>query len=82
MSDEDRIRTLDAKIWDLGANGWTLVNKSGFYANLEKGKPANHILHLLLSIVTAGVWIPIWIIITLASKKKTLQLYVEDDGSI
>jgi hypothetical protein len=25
----------------------------------------NHILHLLLSIITVGIWIPMWIIITL-----------------
>lgn len=28
-------------------------------------KGVNHILHLLLSVVTAGFWIPVWIIVTL-----------------
>lgn len=30
----------------------------------EKQTP-NHVLHLLLSVVTAGFWIPIWILIIL-----------------
>lgn len=25
----------------------------------------NHILHLLLSIITVGIWVPMWILITL-----------------
>ena len=30
-------------------------------------KRTNHILHLLLSIFTAGLWIPVWIIIAIAN---------------
>ncbi len=36
--------------------------------NIKDDKPnaTNHILHLLLSIVTAGMWIPVWILIALS----------------
>ena len=30
----------------------------------------NHILHILLSLLTAGLWIIAWIIMTLANKKQ------------
>lgn len=30
----------------------------------------NHILHLLLSIVTAGLWIPVWVIIAAANQQR------------
>ncbi len=33
----------------------------------EKGDKTNHILHLLLSILTAGFWIPVWILVSLSS---------------
>lgn len=33
----------------------------------EKPTP-NHILHLLLSIVTVGIWVPVWIILQLVSE--------------
>lgn len=35
----------------------------------------NHILHLLLSIITAGFWVPIWILVALnnASKRSALE---------
>ena len=52
-------------------------------AELElQDKKVNHILHFLLSIVTAGIWIIVWILITLsvgseknALKKKLKELY-------
>ena len=31
------------------------------------GKTPNHILHLLMSVVTAGLWLPVWLIIGLCS---------------
>ncbi len=51
------------------------------------GKGTNHILHLLLSIVTAGIWVPIWILIVLSntnvsfssSVKKLEELYQIQD---
>ena len=30
---------------------------------LSKKKKTNHILHLLLSIITAGIWIIVWILV-------------------
>ena len=27
----------------------------------------SHVLHLILSIITAGIWIPIWILITISN---------------
>lgn len=32
----------------------------------EKQAP-NHVLHLLLSIVTLGLWVPVWILLTAAA---------------
>jgi hypothetical protein len=31
----------------------------------------NHILHLLLSIVTCGLWLPIWLLAAISSSKYT-----------
>lgn len=30
-------------------------------------KPTNHVLHLLLSIITVGLWIPVWIIVSISN---------------
>ena len=50
-----------------------------------KPKPVNHILHLLLTLVTFGFWIPIWILtsinITIGGdySKKLEELYALRD---
>jgi hypothetical protein len=32
-------------------------------STIHLAEKPNHILHLLLSVVTAGVWLPIWLLI-------------------
>ena len=35
-------------------------------------KGPNHILHLLLSIFTAGLWLPVWLVVALRNKQKPI----------
>ncbi len=44
--------------------------KSGFckkcnHQVIVRRKGTNHILHLLLAVVTAGIWIPIWLLLSI-----------------
>ena len=32
-----------------------------------RNRNPNHILHLILSIITVGVWIPFWILVTVSN---------------
>jgi len=46
-----------------------LKQKGAYCSNCQKqvlaqGTKPNHILHLLLTIVTGGIWAPIWLLIT------------------
>lgn len=60
------------RYWD--GNGWTpnraprqtmpTVNQS-VVVN-EPRKRVNHLLHLVLTILTAGLWLPVWIIVSMA----------------
>lgn len=34
-------------------------------ANGQQAPRVNHILHLLLSVITMGLWIPVWILIAI-----------------
>ena len=34
---------------------------------LSKKKSTSHVLHLILSIVTVGFWIPVWFIVALSN---------------
>lgn len=47
-----------------------------------QGKRPNHILHLLLSVVTFGLWLPIWGIVALTSKETRAVLTAYPDGTV
>ena len=34
---------------------------------LSKKKSTSHVLHLILSLVTVGFWVPVWILVTLSN---------------
>lgn len=37
------------------------------YVAVEPKRKTNHILHLLLSLITLGVWLPIWFLISMTA---------------
>lgn len=41
--------------------GWEVQVDTAEHTYLVRGRRVNHILHLLLSVVTAGIWVPVWV---------------------
>ena len=37
------------------------------YVVVERKRRVNHILHLLLSLVTFGLWLPVWLLLSMKS---------------
>ena len=58
-----RYDDLDAEIERRLVSGWRVESDYGNTVTLVKGQRVNHILHLLLSIVTAGAWLLIWLVL-------------------
>jgi len=69
-TDTERRELLAAEIRSGVAHGWRVESQSDFQAVLVRGKRPNHILHLLLSIFTLGLWIPVWIFLALVSHER------------
>ena len=58
--------------WD--GNGWTearvaqpvaMVNTQQVTVQAQP-KRVNHVLHLILTILTCGLWLPVWILVSMA----------------
>lgn len=53
--------------------GWRIESHGPYMAVLCWGggqvPPVNHILHLLLSLVTCGFWLPVWILLIMFKPK-------------
>ncbi|HEY2194384.1 MAG TPA: hypothetical protein VGH76_19090 [Actinomycetospora sp.] len=58
------------------------VKAGPLFGDTAGGKPVNNVVHLLLTLITFGLWIFVWraIGITSASQKKTVMLTVDEYG--
>lgn len=46
------------------------------------GTRPNHILHLILTLVTAGLWGIVWICVAIGSGEKRMTLRVDPQGNV
>lgn len=81
-SSEDRKKSLEAFIISRVSQGWRLEGQTEYAVVLAYGKKPNHILHFLLSIVTLGFWLIVWIILGMSMTVKRRTFQVDDYGQI
>jgi len=80
-SDAERKSILEKQIISYVSRGWVLSTQTDFAAVLSSGKRLNHILHLLLSLVTFGIWLIFWIVMGLTNKIVTVTISVDKFGN-
>jgi hypothetical protein len=71
------VNPLDAALASAVAHGWRVEYRDHTSAVIAGGAPCNHILHLLLTMFTCGLWAPVWLIIAATSGTKRLMLVVD-----
>jgi len=79
---EERKKILKDYVVKQVANGFRVEIQEDYSAVLVFGKNPNHILHLLLSIVTFGLWIFVWIMMIFFYKEKKYLFQIDDYGVI
>ena len=63
-------RIENPQIAELIGAGYTVANKTDTDVTLYRpGTKVNHILHLVLSIITFGVWLIVWLLVALLHQK-------------
>lgn len=67
---------------DVASSGWRVESQSDYQAILVKGKQTAHVLHLILTVVTGGLWAVVWIIRGIVNRRQTLILTVDDYGQV
>ena len=53
----------------LGA-GSRVESQTEFQAVMVKGRRTNHLLHLLLSVISLGFWVPVWVLLGISGGEK------------
>lgn len=79
---DDQQRAMDARVahwvrWDWGVEAQTPTQ-----VVMVKGHRPNHVLHLILSIITLGLWLIVWLILSIASGEKRKTISVSADGRL
>lgn len=83
MSADERRRRLDERIQANIVNGGARVeSRSDYEAVLVQGRRPNHVLHLLLSIVTLGLWLIVWLIVGITHRERRALLTVDEFGTV
>jgi hypothetical protein len=80
-STEERKAILQQKIIQHVGIGYKVETQTDFQVVLSHGGKVNHIMHLLLSIVTFGFWLIVWLLIAMFSRKKFITLSVDQFGN-
>lgn len=61
--------------------GWRVESQTEFQAVLVKGHRPNHLLHLLLSVFTIGLWLIGWLLVAVFAGEKRQVLEVDVYGN-
>lgn len=77
-----RKEMLDRAVADYAARGWHVETRSDHQATLAKGKRVSHLLHLILTFFTLGVWALVWITVTLTGGVKRRLIEIAPSGNV
>ena len=80
-SDSERKSILEKQIIFYASAGWSLETQTEFAAVMSSGKRLNHILHLLLSIVTFGFWLIVWLFLLMVNRITKLTISIDKFGN-
>jgi hypothetical protein len=66
------------------ARGGRVESQSDYSAVIRFGKPVNHVLHLILTLISFGLWAVVWIAAAIASaaNNKTVSLMADEYGQV
>ncbi|MSV55300.1 MAG: hypothetical protein F2900_06840 [Actinobacteria bacterium] len=81
ISDTEKANKLALAIATQVTKGWRVESQSPVQGVLVKGKPINHTLQIFLSVITAGMWLFIYIPTFIVNRRQTKIIRVDDFGN-
>lgn len=62
--------------------GARVMYKTPYTATLEYGNYPNHTFHLIATVLTCGLWAPIWILLACTNRPDYRELLVDENGQL
>ncbi|GAA2296351.1 hypothetical protein GCM10010234_43020 [Streptomyces hawaiiensis] len=84
VASDERKSHLATAVQQEVARGGRVESHSDYNAIVRYGQPVNHTLHLILTLVTVGLWSIVWLIVWIVSvtSNKAVTLTVDEYGNI
>jgi hypothetical protein len=80
---EARKHKLDQAVVEAVVNArGRVAYQSDEMAVVVTGLPVNHLLHLVLTLITGGVWALVWIFVSVTGGEHTSTFRVDDQGTV
>lgn len=67
--------------FDVGS-GCRVESQTDYSAVLVRGHRPNHVLHLILTIITLGLWAIIWILVAIFGGEKRFPVTIDEYGHV
>jgi DNA uptake protein ComE-like DNA-binding protein len=62
--------------------GWRIESQTAGQAVMVTGGEVNHAVHLVLSLVTCGIWLPVWVILGVTGGERRVVITVDPHGVV
>lgn len=82
LTHDERTARLEQAIREQARDGWWIESQSATQASLARGKDTSHVLHLILTILTVGIWLLVWIPVAALGGRRTKVLTVDPRGIV
>lgn len=79
---DDRKQALARAIQTEVAGGSRIESQGDYQAVAVRGHRVNHVLHLILSLVTLGAWLIVWLALVLFAGEKRRLMSVDEYGNL
>ena len=82
ISSDHRKELLAQAVTRYVVEGFRVEAQGDYHAVFVEGRPVNHVLHLLLSILTVGIWILVWILLAVFGGEARQMVNVDEFGNV
>jgi len=86
MTDKERLQKLDKYISDQTLKGYTVADRNESEITcvmVKSAEKVNHVLHFILSVLTAGFYLIVWLIIASSAKgEDRIKVSVNSTGEV
>lgn len=80
-SPEERKELLARAVANQVRQGWRVESQTDYQSVLVTGSKPNHILHLILTLLTLGFWAIVWIALAVFGGEKRMVIEIDAYGN-